>query len=422
MKKILYLSILLTILTSCNSGNNSNNTNSGTNQTQAAAEIIQNTETTPNDKGLQSGQTLSTTEGNWIPLGSPGFSEGVATSTGIAFNPENNQPYVAFVDNANGNRATVMTFDGSKWVNVGDSGFSKEINVTGGNDINIAFNPENKQPYVVFQENSGRQRISVFTYDGKNWKAVGNSSFSAGAAIHPSIAFNPQNNQPYVAFEDRSQNGSATVMTFDGKKWINVGEAGFTEGQAQDLDVEFNSKDSIPYVAFMDGSQSNKITVMSFDGKSWNTVGNPGISKSVSYFPKLAFSTKDNIPYVAFSDEKDEYKTSLMYYTGSEKNGWEYVGNEGFSAGSASYVSLAFNPSNNQPYVAFMDSSVLNKTTVMTFDGSEKGWQNVGTEGFSTNCVNFTRIAFDLTNFIPYVVYEDCTMVGRSTVMTFNAK
>jgi len=56
-------------------------------------------------------------------------------------------------------------------------------------------------------------------------------------------------------------------------------------------------------------------------------------------------------------------------------NGWQNVGNAGFSLGEAGWISLALNPS-SQPYVAFRDGTTIDKLTVMKFDGFN--WLNVG--------------------------------------------
>ena len=60
---------------------------------------------------------------------------------------------------------------------------------------------------------------------------------------------------------------------------------------------------------------------------------------------------------------------------------WVNVGNEGFSAGEADYTSLAFNSSNGVPFIAYSDYVNSQKATVMKFDGTN--WVNVGNAGFS---------------------------------------
>ena len=46
---------------------------------------------------------------------------------------------------------------------------------------------------------------------------------------------------------------------------------------------------------------------------------------------------------------------------------WFSVGSAGFSAGAATYLSLAMHPTTGAPYVAYRDGNHSNKATVMTF-------------------------------------------------------
>ncbi len=93
---------------------------------------------------------------------------------------------------------------------------------------------------------------------------------------------------------------------------------------------------------------------------------------------------------------------------------WQNVGSAGFSAGSVSYTSLAFNGST--PYVAYEDSTDSNKATVMKFDGSN--WVTVGTDGFSAGTAYYTSLAFD--GGTPYLAYGDGGNGIKTTVMKFD--
>jgi hypothetical protein len=57
-------------------------------------------------------------------------------------------------------------------------------------------------------------KATVMKFDGSNWVNVGNAGFSAGDAWYTSLAFN-QSGQPYVAYKDNWNIGKATVMKFD---------------------------------------------------------------------------------------------------------------------------------------------------------------------------------------------------------------
>ncbi|MEZ4824604.1 MAG: hypothetical protein R2942_20315, partial [Ignavibacteria bacterium] len=81
-------------------------------------------------------------QAQWLNVGSPGFSQGIAIYQSLAFN--GSTPYVAFQDSANGRKTTVMKFDGSNWVNVGSPGFSAGAAYT----QSLAF--DGGTPYVAY--------------------------------------------------------------------------------------------------------------------------------------------------------------------------------------------------------------------------------------------------------------------------------
>ena len=53
----------------------------------------------------------------WLPVGSAGFSAGAVGWTSLALD-KNNVPYVAYQDNVNGGKATVMKYNGAAWETV----------------------------------------------------------------------------------------------------------------------------------------------------------------------------------------------------------------------------------------------------------------------------------------------------------------
>ncbi len=110
--------------------------------------------------------------------------EVVGEHIGITYNNTNSkpslafssigEPYVAYEDIANSDKATVKRFDGTDWVTVGTAGFSE----SGAHDISLAFN-SNDEPYVSFSR-SEDLKVTVMKFDGAEWVTVGTAGFSTG--------------------------------------------------------------------------------------------------------------------------------------------------------------------------------------------------------------------------------------------------
>ena len=90
------------------------------------------------------------------------------------------------------------------------------------------------------------------------------------------------------------------------------------------------------------------------------------------------------IPYVAYQDGYNATVQKLV--SGS----WTVVGTAGFSAGSATYTSLAID-STDTPYVAYQDGSNSSKATVQKLVSGS--WTVVGTAGFSAGAAIYTSLA-----------------------------
>jgi len=293
---------------------------------------------------------------NWITIGNAGFSSGESKYTSLCFSPSG-QPFVAFNDGQfpYDGRATVMKFDGTSWVNVGDTGFSSGEAWY----MNIAFGPADGQPYVCFSDGGIGNKVVVMKFDGTNWSSVGNVT-TLGHGGFVSFRFNPSDSLPYVAYQIENTS-KATVMKCDGTNWVNVGVDGFTPGGVDFISLAFNPSGQ-PYVAFRDLGPM-KASVMKFDGTNWVIVGNANFTSGVVECTSLAFSPSGQ-PWVAYDDVWNSLKETVMKFDGTN---WVYVGSAGFSAGGTCYSNLAFNPS-GQPYVAYEDFDNSNKTTVMKYD------------------------------------------------------
>jgi Secretion system C-terminal sorting domain len=348
----------------------------------------------------------------WKNVGNAGFSIGQAYRPSLAINPIDGSPYMGYEDGANSYKATVMRYNGINWVNVGNAGFSAGIIYR----ANLAFS-QSGQPYILFSDEatSPSLKATVMKFDVTSWVNVGEEGFSAGMIQDNSLAFSPSDGQPYAGYSDETQGGRATVMKFNGTDWVNVGVAGFSDVTAAFISLAFSPSDGQPYVAFADFENSFKANVMKFDGISWVNVGIANFSQSDVMNTSLAFCLSDNQPYIAYCDGAHMYKATVMRFDGTN---WVNLGNAGFSAGSTASTSLAFSPSDGQPYVAYNDGTNMNKATVMKFDGTN--WVNAGSVGFSAGQVDGTDIAFDQYGQ-PFIGYQDYGNANKATVMKYDS-
>jgi hypothetical protein len=101
--------------------------------------------------------------------------------------------------------------------------------------------------------------------------------------------------------------------------------------------------------------------------------------------------------------------------------GWQVVGTPGFSSGEARNIKLVIN--RGVPYVAYFDMINGEHVTAMKFDGAS--WETVGPPGFSDT--DGSSLGFCFYNDIPYIAYDAYYSVitnkqsnNRGQVMKFN--
>lgn len=123
----------------------------------------------------------------WENVGTAGFSSTSIDYISSAFNPETDELYVAYVDSPT--TLSVKRFNGTSWVNVG-SGFAS-YGVSGGpqDHISLAFNPSTNEPYVAFRDFANSNKATVKRFNGTSWVDVGTPGFSGAGAYYISLAF-----------------------------------------------------------------------------------------------------------------------------------------------------------------------------------------------------------------------------------------
>jgi len=212
----------------------------------------------------------------WMCVGNAAFSAGEAQYISLAFSPSDGHPYIAYSDDANSPKATVMKFDGCIWINVGSAGFSAEEAFY----TSLAFNPSG-QPYVAFYDLGDSGKETVMKFDGTNWVNVGNAGFSAGETDYTSLAFSPSG-KPYVTYGDFHYGGKTTVMKYDSVM------VGINEQQETRLSLYPNpATDKITIEASSEPTKS-QLTISSISGQALIThqITEPKTQLDISDLPR----------------------------------------------------------------------------------------------------------------------------------------
>jgi hypothetical protein len=290
------------------------------------------------------------------------------------------------------------------WHQVGAAGF------TGGAASFVSIKVNGGTPYVAFKDSANGDKASVMKFNGNAWEYVGGAGFSAGVVNYPSLSIDQD--ILYVAFQDANQSGKASVMKFNGNSWEYVGSAGISAGYATYTSLFVAS--GTPYLAFTDATRQGRAVVVKYDAGNWVPVGNAFPATGDAVYTSLYVN--GGVPYVAFNNlGADSGKISVYKYPGL--TGWEAVGATGFSSWSALFINLVFN--NGTPYVSFIDSDSVAPTShpprAMKYDGSN--WINAGGNVLSPNNAQYSSLAFD--NAVAYSAFLDRSS-GKVAVMKLN--
>jgi hypothetical protein len=326
----------------------------------------------------------------WQVVGTAGFNISVIDFPDIGFG-SSDTPYVAFYDGSN-IKVTVMKFDGTNWVKVGDS-FPSTNDLPRGIDLEF---DSNKVPYVVYSRlSASNSLLALMKFNGTAWEQVGQDGFTSGNAYGPRLAFDKSDN-PYVVFEDATTTPlyKASVMKYDSTSWILVGAAGISQGEALNPDIVVDSS-NVPYIAYGDNGNSGKETVMKYNGTTWIAVGPAGFSADTAEDTDLEIDGNGilHVVYTA-SAEYPYHPATVMKFNGTD---WVAVGTD--VAIIAHESTIAFD-SSNTPYVAY----TTGKASAKRFNGTD--WVAAGNLAFTTNDVEMIRLAINSKD-VPYVVFKD---------------
>jgi hypothetical protein len=374
-------------------------------------------------------EPLGPDDSNWPYTGGINYLSSAISNQGL--------PYVIYMDRGVGDKASCRKFQGGKWVDVGQRGFSEgTVRFT---SITIK---DNGIPFVVYQENN--QKATVKKFISGNWVNVGEPGFTETYALNTSIVVD-DNGTPYVVYIDGfgPMDGAVSVKKFTTGQWTTVGLRQFSAGRAEAPSMAID-KNGTPYVVYQDWTANYKTVVKKFTGSSWMEVGN---IDHFSYKETKIAINSNGVPFIAYQDETAGLIRVKKFSMGS----WKDFGSATLPAAASGTVHLAFN-NNGIPYVSYVsllpESNYVKKFvadnwvevgmpgeagTLIGFDDqhipyvfsetvrklTNGQWKDLGTRyGFAAGSTANIAAATD-GNGIPYMAFQDLANNGKATVMRF---
>ncbi len=169
------------------------------------------------------------------------------------------------------------------------------------------------------------------------------------------------------------------------------------------------------YVAYSKNGSPSYVAVKKYSTTtdSWVQVGSD-VSPLYGDYVTLDFNPTTYEPWVAYSDVETRGvamagRVTVKRYDGSS---WVIVDDTGVGGvtASAEFLTLAISPYDNKAYIAYRDYGASNKISVKRYDGSgdPTGWNTLGTRGFSSTIYPVSvSLAFSSTTHEPYVAYAE---------------
>jgi len=333
----------------------------------------------------------------WKPLGpdendNPSLTFSVFSK--VASAPDGT-PYVAISDNTLDEKITVKRFDGTRWVVVGQPGFTEGFS----SDIGLYFAPDGT-PYVCYVNGQNYPTVSVRKFVSGSWIEL--SSIAPGDG--PTLAFTTDGT-PYVAFTPF--NGYAlAVEKFTGGSWSAAGDENNISATAVNSSKLIIGSDDTPYIVFSASSDTNRISVKKLVSGQWQYVGNAGFSNQHMATVTMAIAA-DGTLYAA---GQDTYNKSLAMVSVFKNGTWTDISNGGLSLGQASTMEITVGP-DLVPWLIFSDGGNAGKATLLKYNGT--AWINSGI--LSAGATGYTSIAVSNANVV-YTCYTDATLNDKVMV------
>lgn len=324
-------------------------------------------------------------------MGNMGITSTGATEFSTCIS-KNGLIYTLFLDASDNFLPRVISYNGTTWNSVGTltnfaSGYKiRHLKIT---------TDTSGLPVIVFQNYTTSNSSNFFEvrrFNGTSWINVGNSNFTSSNFSPIDLAID-KNNVPYVAFNNLNANPDITVKKFNGTNWLDVGVPNFYQGSLYPNALAIDSL-GVPYITCK--GQSSKVVVQKFNGNSWIDLSSNTFSNSLS--KGSAIRIVGTTPYIGFIDDANNNRTFVLAkYTA---NNWQVI--PANSSVNKLHDYYDFKVSNNDiTYLVYSDLNNFFKPTLKKFDGTNwitphtntintENESNVSIEIFSSNSIFIT--------------------------------
>jgi len=329
-------------------------------------------------------------------------------------------PYVAFTE---ANIAKVKRYVNNTWESVGG-------NVSEGNASHTyIFSDANGKIYLNYVDLSttGAKRLAVKTFNitTSTWEPLGanadnlylsmgtiTTSVSQMANSHNSWMAFDSDNVPYVVFSEFGSGGKPYVKRFNGISWETVGAAAVSADIASAVGITIDQEKKIPYIVYVGGSGSTgPLQMYKFNAGTWSLVPFPAATVNGAASGNVTAARHssilldaDNNPIIAYFNSSNSNKTTVIKYD-KATSVWSLLG--AVSTRDATYINLT-KSLNGDLYIGFVDQM----TATASAQAAKVSKLEVGT----------TNWQLVINKLIPETNYIDDPVSNLSLAISINGK
>ena len=320
--------------------------------------------------GINADGTVSVVAGVTEGAGTPVVFESASTThIGSTFDSTNNKVVIVYQDAGNSNygtaivgtvSGTTISFGTAVVFNAGSTQFPA-----------ATFDSSNNKVVIAYQDNgnSNYGTAVVGTVSGTSISFGSEVVFDASTSSAISATFDSTNNKVVIVYSDgnNSTHGTAIIGTVSGTS-ISFGTAVvFNAAGTDKTAVTFDSNSNKAVIAFRDVGNSYYLAAI---------VGTVS-GTSISFGSEIVFETSTFIDYISATFDSTSNKVVIAYNnTGNSNYGTAVVGTVSgtsisfgtpavFESAATTWISAAFDSSNNKIVIAYVDGGNSNYGTAV---------------------------------------------------------